>query len=282
MIKIIADSTCDLGKELIEKYGVDIIPLHVHLDDKEYRDGVDISQEELFKWAEETGKLPKTSAVSLSDTINKFEEYLEKGYEIICFGISSKMSSTVQIMNLAANQLDAEDKICVIDSENIATGIGLLIIEAASMIIDGKSLKEIEKNINLLKKNIKTNFVVDTLEYLYKGGRCSGMAALVGGAIKLHPTIVYEDGSLVAKKKYRGKMTAVVNSMFKDLKDELLKADKKRVFITHSCRDDVVVDKIYGSIKELNYFDEILIINTGSVVSSHCGPGTCAIIFMGK
>lgn len=281
MIKIIADSTCDLGKELIKKYGVDIIPLHVHLDDKEYRDGVDISQEELFKWAEEAGKLPKTSAVSLSDTIDKFEEYLEKGYEIICFGISSKMSSTVQIMNLAVEELEAEDKICVIDSENIATGIGLLIIEAASMITDGKSLKEIEETINLLKKNIRTNFVVDTLEYLHKGGRCSGMAAIVGGAIKLHPTIVCEDGSLVAKKKYRGKMTAVVNSMFKDLKDELLKADKKRVFITHCC-EDLVVDKIYNSIKELDYFDEILITNTGSVVSSHCGPGTCAIIFIGK
>ena len=280
MIKIISDSTCDLSKELIEKYDITILPLHIHLDEEEYQDGVTITPDEIYTWADANNTTPKTSAASMVEVTELFEPYIKNGDEIIAFSISSTMSANNNVMRLAAEDLEAEDTIHVIDSANLSTGIGLLVIEAAIMAKEGKSADEIVTRIEELKPRVSASFVVDTLTYLHRGGRCSSVAALAGGALKLHPKIVVEDGKMAANKKYRGKMNSVILSYAKDLEEDLKMAKKDRVFITHSGCEDSIINEMRNYLESLEKFDEILVTRAGGVISSHCGPGTLGILFI--
>ena len=279
-VKIIADSTCDLSKELLEKYEISILPLHIVLGDKEYKDGLEILPDEIYAWSDANKEAPKTSAASISDTMELFESNLKNHGEIVCFSISGQMSTTVNVMRMAAEELDAEDKIHVIDSENLSTGGGLLVIEAAIMASAGKSGKEIVNAIEQLKSQVRASFIVDTLTFLHRGGRCSGVAALAGGALKLHPKIVVENGGMKPDKKYRGKMSSAILTYAKELEPQLKDAKTDRVFITHSGCTDEIIQNIYDFVKELNLFDEILITRAGGVISSHCGPGTLGVLFI--
>lgn len=280
MIKIISDSTCDLSKELIEKYDIAILPLHIHLGEEEYQDGVTITPDEIYTWADANETTPKTSAASMAEAEDAFRPYIDSGDEIICFTISSSMSANNNVMRLAAEDMEAEDRIHVIDSANLSTGIGLLIIEAAIMAEEGKSAAEIVERIETLKPLVSASFVVDTLTYLHRGGRCSSVAALAGSVLQLHPKIVVENGKMDAKKKYRGKMSMVIKSYVKDMEEDLKNAKKDRVFITHSGCDESILKEIYNYIEELNLFDEILVTRAGGVISSHCGPGTLGVLFI--
>ena len=279
-VKIIADSTCDLSKELLEKYEISILPLHIVLGDKEYKDGLEILPDEIYAWSNANKEAPKTSAASISDAIELFESNLKSHDEIVCFSISGQMSTTVNVMRMAAEELDAEDKIHIIDSENLSTGGGLLVIEAAIMASAGKSGKEIINAIEQLKPQVRASFIVDTLTFLHRGGRCSGVAALAGGALKLHPKIVVENGGMKPDKKYRGKMSSAILTYAKELEPQLKDAKADRVFITHSGCTDEIIQNIYAFVKELNLFDEILITRAGGVISSHCGPGTLGVLFI--
>ena len=279
-VKIIADSTCDLSKELLEKYEISILPLHIVLGDKEYKDGLEILPDEIYAWSDANKEAPKTSAASISDTMELFETNLKNHDEIVCFSISGQMSTTVNVMRMAAEELDAEDKIHIIDSENLSTGGGLLVIESAIMASAGKSGKEIVNTIEQLKPQVRASFIVDTLTFLHRGGRCSGVAALAGGALKLHPKIVVENGGMKPDKKYRGKMSSAILTYAKELEPQLKDAKTDRVFITHSGCTDEIIQNIYDFVKELNLFDEILITRAGGVISSHCGPGTLGVLFI--
>ena len=279
-VKIIADSTCDLSKELLEKYEISILPLHIVLGDKEYKDGLEILPDEIYAWSNSNKEAPKTSAASISDAIELFESNLKNHDEIVCFSISGQMSTTVNVMRMAAEELDAEAKIHIIDSENLSTGGGLLVIEAAIMASAGKSGKEIVTAIEQLKPQVRASFIVDTLTFLHRGGRCSGVAALAGGALKLHPKIVVENGGMKPDKKYRGKMSSAILTYAKELEPQLNDAKTDRVFITHSGCTDEIIQNIYDFVKELNLFDEILITRAGGVISSHCGPGTLGVLFI--
>lgn len=280
MIKIISDSTCDLSKDLIEKYDIAILPLHIHLGEDEYQDGVTITPDEIYTWADANNTTPKTSAASMLEVIDMFEPYIKNGDEVISFSIASGMSANNNVMRLAAEDLEAEDKIHVIDSANLSTGIGLLVIEAAIMAKEGKSAKEIVSRIEELKSLVSASFVVDTLTYLHRGGRCSSVAALAGSALKLHPKIVVENGAMGANKKYRGKMSSVILSYAKDLEEDLKNAKKDRVFITHSGCDASIIASVREYLETLNIFDEILETRAGGVISSHCGPGTLGVLFI--
>ena len=173
MVKIISDSTCDLSPELVAKYDIDILPLHILLGEDEFEDGKTITPEQIFKWADEHKTTPKTSAPSLEKAIELFRPYVEEKREIVCFSISSSMSTSGNVMRLAAEELEASDLITVIDSANLSTGIGLLVIEAALMAKAGKTASEISTAMEELKPWVRASFVVDTLTYLYRGGRCS-------------------------------------------------------------------------------------------------------------
>ena len=282
MVKIIADSTCDLSVELLQQYDIDLIPLHIHLGEKEYKDGIDITPEEIFAWSDENKTTPKTSAISLTDAIEVFQTYVEQQVEIICFSISNEMSATGAVMRMAAQELEKEDRIHVINSANLSTGAGLLVLEAAVMAKAGKTAKEIVEAIEALKENVRASFVVDTLTYLHRGGRCSSVAALAGGVLKMHPKIAVENGKMGAGKKYRGKMSAVIMSYVKEMEEELKQAKKDRVFITHSGCETELIEMVYRYLEDLQVFEEILITRAGGVVSSHCGPGTLGVLFIAQ
>ena len=279
-VKILADSTCDLSQDLIEKYDIDILPLHIVLGEEEFLDGKNITPDEIFVWSDEHNTTPKTSAASYDDAQNLMKPYLDEGQEIVFFCISEDMSTTANVLRMAAEDLGAEEQVFVVNSWNLSTGIGLQVIEAAIMAQAGKSGKEIASAMEELKKKVRASFVVDTLTYLYRGGRCSGLAALAGGMLKLHPKIVVKEGVMGADKKYRGKITVAIKAYAKDLEEELLTAKKDRVFITHSGCDREIVDSVRVYLESLNHFDEILETRAGGVISSHCGPGTLGILFI--
>lgn len=282
MIKVISDSTCDLTKELLEKYDISILPLHVNMGDKEYSDGVDISPAEIYEWSDVNNTTPKTSAVSLTEAMDIFRKYAGEGKEIICFSISDEMSTTGNVMRMAAEELELGQSVRVIDSANLSTGVGLLVLEAAIMAKNGCALEKIVERVEKLKPFVRASFVVETLTYLHRGGRCSSVAALAGGVLKLHPRISVENGRMGAGKKYRGKMSSVIMSYVKDMESELKRAKKDRVFITHSGCDEGIVNQVREYLTGLHVFEEIIETRAGSVISSHCGPGTLGVLFIAE
>lgn len=280
MVKIISDSTCDLSPELIAKYDIDILPLHILLGEDEYEDGKNITPEQIYSWSDENKTTPKTSAPALTDAIELFKQYIDEGREIVCFSISSSMSTSGNVMRIAAEELEAEDRITVIDSANLSTGIGLLVIEAAIMAQNNHTVEEIVSAIEALKPNVRASFVVDTLTYLYRGGRCNAVSAMAGGVLKLHPKIVVENGAMNASKKYRGKINSAIMTYVKDMEDDLKAARPNRVFITHSGCDRTIVEEVHSYLENLGVFSEILETRAGGVISSHCGPGTLGVLFI--
>ena len=218
----------------------------------------------------------------MADAIELFRPYVTAGREIVCFSISSSMSTSGNVMRLAAEELGASGQITVIDSANLSTGIGLLVVEAAIMAKKNRTASEIVSEIEKLKPNVRASFVVDTLTYLYRGGRCNAVAAMAGGVLKLHPKIVVEDGAMNASKKYRGKIASVILSYVKDMEKDLKNARQERVFITHSGCDREIVETVRTYLKNLGIFEEILETRAGGVVSSHCGPGTLGVLYISK
>lgn len=281
-VKIISDSTCDLSKELLERYDIAILPQHIVLGDTEYTDGVDITPDEIYQWSDEHKTTPKTSAPVMAEAMKLMQPYLDEGRELICFCISETMSSSGQAMRMAAQELEAEDQVTVIDSENLSTGIGHLVIEAAILAQEGKNAAQIAEEIEKLKPLVRASFVTDTLVYLSRGGRCSAAAAIAGSVLKLHPKIVVKDGVMDASKKYRGKMASVIMSYVKDMEEELKQAKPNRVFITHSGCDTAIIQNVLSYLQELHIFKEILITRAGCVVSSHCGPGTLGVLYIAE
>ncbi len=281
-VKILSDSTCDLSKELAERYDINILPLHVLLGEEDYLDSVSIGPDGIYQWSDANKTTPKTSAPSIAEVIDFYKKWLEEDNELICFSISQQMSATCNVMKMAAEELAMEDRIFVVDSANLSTGVGLLVLQAADMAKDGMSAKEIVERIEALKPYVRASFVVDTLTYLYRGGRCSGVAALAGGALKLHPKIVVEGGAMSPTKKYRGKMQAVILNYAKDMEEQLKNAMPERVFITHSGCDAEIIEEVRAYLMSLGVFDEILETRAGGVISSHCGPGTLGVLFIEK
>ena len=276
MVKIISDSTCDLSPELIARYDIDIIPLHIILGEDDYLDGR-ISPEDIYRWSDENNMSPKTAAVSMEDALAAFKPY--KGQEVIVFTISASKSTTNNVLRKAAEQTDVE-RIHVNDSKNLSTGVGQQDIAAAEMAQQGLSAAEIVEKIKAGRDAVRASFVVDTLTYLHRGGRCSSVAALMGGALRLHPRIGVAEGKMSAGKKFRGRMDRVIRDYVADMKDELLAAKKEHVFITHSGCDEDTLAAVYGMLDELHHFREIHVTRAGGVVSSHCGPGTLGVLFI--
>ena len=277
-IRIVADSTCDLSNELIEKYDITIIPLCIIMDEKSYYDGVDVTPDDIFAWADQNKTTPKTAATPFDITQNKLQPFVDAGDDIIFFGISSKMSSTCQVVRLVGEQLEY-DRLFVIDSENLSTGIGLQVIRAAEMAAEGIPTETIVADIEKARGLVRASFVVDTLTFLARGGRCKAVTAMMATALKFHPLITVKDGAMGAGKKYRGRMNQALKTYVDDLQPALLNSDPKRVFITHSGSDEETINAVKQQIEELNYFEEILITRAGGVISSHCGPNTLGVLF---
>lgn len=278
-VLITRDSTSDLPPELVEKYNIKTIPLIVNLGDKSYRDSVDITPDDIYKYHEEHGILPKTAAVNVDDMINFFKPFVDEGYSIVHFAISSTMSSTYQNSCIAADEFE---DVYVVDTKNLSTGEGLLVLKAVEWANEGLSAKEIYDKLSTLIPLVDASFVIDSLEYLHKGGRCSALAAFGANVLKLKPCIEVKDGSMGVSKKYRGKYAETLKQYVADRLTDYSNIDLDRVFITHAGCDDEIVNQVVSQVKETAPFKELIVSRAGCTISSHCGQNTLGVIYIRK
>ena len=277
-IKITADSTCDLSPELVEKYGIGIMPLHVIMNDVTYSDGVDVVPQDIFRYVAETGVLPTTAAPSIEEYVNFFTPLAKEYDAVIHINRSSKASSSYD--NAVSASKAVKGKVYPVDSHALSTGQGLLVLKACDLAGEGYKPKEIVDEIIRLRKNVNTSFVPDALDYLHKGGRCS-LAALMGAKVlKLHPMIDMKEGKLYAKKKYKGNIERCLKNYVAELAQTYPSYDRKRCFITHSSCEEELVGKVREQVKTLFGFDEILETVAGCVVTGHCGKNTLGVLFI--
>jgi len=274
-----SDSTTDLSAELIERYNVQILPLGISLGGTLYRDGIDINPDKIYDHYAKTGELPKTSAVNLEECADFFRPYVEEGYSIVHFSISSEMSSTFNNCRLAA--MEFED-VYVVDTRNLSTGGGLLVISAGEMVNQGLEAKEIAEKCKKLATRVDASFVIDSLEFLHKGGRCSSIEAFGANLLKLKPCIAVRDGKMSAIKKYRGKYGAVLKEYITDMIGDASDIELDKVFVTHAGCDEEICKECVELVKSLAPFKEVFLTRAGSTVSSHCGKNTLGVLFIRK
>ncbi len=274
-----SDSTCDLSPELLGRYNIPIVPLAVNLGDAQYSDGVDITPDDIYKHYAERGELPKTSAPNIADFTSFFEKYTSEGNAVVFFTISSEMSSTYNNARLAAE--DFED-VYVVDTRNLSTGGGLLVVSAAEMAAQGKSAQEIAAACAELAGRVEASFIVDDLEFLHKGGRCSAVAAFGANLLQLKPCIFVKDGKMGVGKKYRGRFPAVLQKYVADQIGDASDIDITRVFVTHAGCDEEIYRACVDQVKSLAPFKEVLLTRAGCTISSHCGRNTLGVLFIRK
>ena len=279
-ILISTDSTADLSQQLLEKNNIEVFSLTIVRDGESLKDGVDIKTPDIFEFKEKTGRLTTTSAGNIADYEEFFLHHLKEYDEIIHFTISSDMSSSYANAKLGAEEMD---NVYVIDSRNLSTGIGLQVLKACDLRDSGKSAKEIVEYIRSNADKVRSSFVLDTLDYMKKGGRCSSVVALGANLLKLKPCIEVHNGKMDVAKKYRGKISAVYTEYVKEQLPDKSKLDTKRVFVTHTCLDNPQdVKEIVELVKSMNLFDEVYETVAGCSVSVHCGPGTLGVLFIEK
>lgn len=272
------DSTCDLSAELKAQYNVNYMPYHINLNGNEYLDNVDITPAEIFKAYEEKKLLPKTAAINAADYEDYFKKLTQKG-EVIHINLGGALSASYNNSRLAAMECEG---VYVVDSCNLSTGIGHLVIEAGKMIEEGLTAKEIALKLEELKSKVHSSFILDTLEYMHAGGRCSSVVKLGANLLKLKPCIEVnnKDGSMEVGKKYRGELASVLPKYVKDklLSVPSLRTDK--IFITYSEGDEKYIELIKNAVTECAEFENIFITKASCTISCHCGPNTFGILYM--
>ena len=276
-ILITSDSTTDLSPELLERFHVPILPLVVSLNEVNYVDGVNITPDEIYRCYETKHSLPKTAAPSLADCTEFFRKYAEQGYHIVHFTISSDMSCTYQNSVIAAEEFE---NIHVVDTRNLSTGGGLLVIRAAELAEQGMSAAAIAEECRRLTPYVDVSFVIDSLEFLHKGGRCSTLAMLGANVMKFKPCIIVKDGKMSVAKKYRGKFDAVLLQYIAERIGDGSDIDKRHVFITHAGCDEAVLEACVEKLRSLGDFPNLHVTRTGCTVSSHCGRNTLGVLFI--
>ena len=276
-IMITSDSTTDLSEALRERYGIELMRLGITLGDQTYTDGIDIDPEMIYLNYKENKTLPKTSATNPADAIRFFKLFADQGFSVVHFTISSDMSSTYQNCVVAAQEFE---NVYVVDTRNLSTGGGLLVLTACELREQGKSAKEIAEACEAMAPRVDASFVIDSLEFLYKGGRCSGVAMLGANLMSLKPCIVVKNGTMSVGQKYRGKFDAVLLKYIADRIGDASDICKDKVFITHAGCDQRIVDACVEKLKSLAEFENIYVTRAGCTVSSHCGRNTLGVLFI--
>ncbi len=282
MVKIITDSTCDLSPELIKEFDIEVFPLLVTFGEDTYQDGIDIDAKRIYEEVAKRGVLPKTSAVSALFLEEEFKKWINQGYEIVYTGISGKMSSTLSNAQIAAKEV-APDKIFVVDSKNLSTGIGLIILKAARDRDKGLSAKEIAENMKYNADRVKSQFAIETMEYLHKGGRCSSIARFAATVLRIKPIIFVRDGAMSVGKKPLGKIKVALDAMLKMLQEDKDKnnVDPEFIFVTDAIAEEsraYLVPKVKELFPNTNVYSTV----AGGVIASHCGAGTIGILYICK
>lgn len=278
-ILIASDSTCDLSPELIEQNNIKILPLGVSLGENNFIDGVDITPDDIYVHYEKTKQLPKTAAVNVAEFSAFFEKYVNEGYSIVMFTISAQMSSTYNNARLAAEEFE---DVYAVNTENLSTGGGLLVLSACQMAKEGMSAKEIAEKCEQIAKRVDASFIIDSLEFLYKGGRCSALEALGANLLQLKPCITVRGGKMGVGKKYRGKFGDVLKKYISDQLGNGENLELDYVFVTHAGCDPQIVDACVEQVKSLVPFKNLFVTRAGCTISSHCGRNTLGVLFIRK
>ena len=278
-IKIISDSTCDLSKELIEKYDITVVPLTVIKDGQNYSDGVDITTADIFAHVAGGGDLCTTAALNIDEYMTIFSRYSGQYDGIVHINISSGFSSCYQNACIAAEEFD---NVRVIDSRNLSTGQGLIVLKACELAKTCESLDELVDKINEIVPKVEASFVLDRLEYMVKGGRCSSAAALGANLLGLKPCIEVKDGKMGVVKKYRGSYSKCLASYVKDRLANRDDLDREYLFVTRTPVSDDCLHAVENVVAEIADFENIYWTQAGCTVSCHCGPGTLGVLFIRK
>ena len=278
-IRITCDSTCDLTQELYQKYADEVVALCVTLGEDLKRDGVDISAFDIFEYVAKTGVLPKTSAISIGEYEEVFRKYVDDGDEVIHINISSELSACHQNARLAAEEVG---NVYVIDSKNLSTGSGHLVMRAKELAEEGLSASEIAEKLNEIKEKLDVSFVLQTLDYLQKGGRCSSVVAFGANLLKLRPEIVVENGKMDVARKYRGSAEKSILDYVRGRLEGRDDIDTSRIFITHSHAPAEIVEKVRELVMELHPFEEVIETVAGCTITSHCGKDCLGVLFFKK
>lgn len=277
-IRLISDSTCDLSKELIALYDIRIVPLFVRFGEESFLDGVDLTTERMYEEVAKRGMLPKTAAASPGMFVEAFEQALAEGYDVVYAGIGSKFSATFQSAVVARDTLE-KDRIHLVDSANLSSGSGLLILKAAKWRSEGLGAADIAAKMRELVPSVRTQFVISTMDYLYKGGRCSGMQALFGTLLKIKPIIKVVDGAMSVGKKPRGSIQVAADLLIDEAFEKIADLDLDAVMITHSMAHDAA-RYVRSRLEERIPKEAIHETFAGCVISSHCGEGCIGILYL--
>lgn len=276
-IKVTCDSTCDLTKDLYDNFQIDVISLGVSLGDDFRRDGVNVTTQELFSYVDKTGELPKTSAISVGDYLDFFTSFTEAGCHVLHISLSSELSSSYQNACIAANTVH---NVTVIDSRSLSSGSGHLAIRAAELAEAGLSAEEITADLECAKQRLDVSFVLQTLDYLHKGGRCSGVAAFGANLLKLRPEIEVVDGKMCVGRKYRGNAEKSISQYIRGRLEGRTDIQDGLVFVTHSDTPQEIVDMAIALVKELQPSAKVIETQAGSTIASHCGPCCLGVLFV--
>ena len=279
MIKITTDSTCDLPRHILEDLDVSVTPLGVIKAGKLYHDGVDIRTADIVAHVDGGGEITTTNAVNAADYLDLFRSLMERYDAVIHINIGMGFSCCYQNAKLAAEEVPG---VYVVDSANLTVGHGLLVMTAAEAARDGKSATEIVAMLEEMLPRIETSFVLDRLDYMKKGGRCSTATALGASLLKLHPCLEVVDGKLAVVKKYRGSIEKVVADYVRERLEGRTDLDTSRVILVDTCPDDHLASIAREYLQNDGRFGEIIETKAGCTIFSHCGPGTLGLLLMRK
>lgn len=274
------DSTSDLSKELITENGIGVVPLYVCFNDSTYKDGVDIFPKGVLERVNEYGVLPRTSSPSPSDFYAAFGPHIEQEQDIVYVGLSSGISSTVQNARIAASKFPI-GRVHIVDSQNLSTGIGLLVMKAVDYAKEGMSADEIAINVEKLVPKVRTEFIIDTLDYLYKGGRCSALQSIVGSILQIHPIVAVVEGKMILSGKIRGNRQRVLSQLLTNALKNVETMDLDRIFVTHAMSEDEA-EHLKSELEESVDAEQVVTTSAGCVIFSHCGPRTVGILYIEK
>lgn len=275
-IAISAESTLDLSKELVKLYNIQVVPFTVLLGETAYLDG-DITSQDIFDYVDKTKILPRTSAVNEFQYREHFQNLLDKGYDaVIHISLSSEISSSYSHAEKASHKFN---NVYVIDSKSLSTGIALEVIYAAKLANKGLKPEEIVAKVNARVPYVQASFVIQTLEYLHKGGRCSGLARLGAAILRIKPQILVSDGKMSPGKRYFGRKSQVIETYCKDTLEQFANPDLSIAFVTHTLATPEMVAVAIEALKNRG-FKTIYETKAGATITSHCGPQTLGILFI--
>lgn len=278
-IKVLSDSTCDLPQEVLEKYNITMIPLTVIKDGKAFTDGINITPADIFQHVANGGDLCSTAALNIGEYEEQFSKYAKEFDGVIHINISAEFSSCYQNACLAAENFD---NVRVIDSRNLSTGQGLVVLKACELAKTCEDLDEIAEALRDFTGKVEASFLLDQLQYMVKGGRCSAAAALGANLLNLKPCIEVKDGKMSVVKKYRGNYAKCLANYVKDRLSGREDLDKGTLFVTRTPVTDECLNAVKDAVAQYNDFETTYWNEAGCTVSCHCGPATLGVLFVRK